>query len=141
MQYDFRTILKECTKVLLVWEKIRYLKRTSKAIQHFFWNGRLKKEQEVFSCESLCDFSYISSCVLFFLQIYYLYKRRYICSSMNWYLLSSQCIFPRCKITTKQHVLQIIFFSSFTLLIWSLQCRMCTTHPNGCIFSTCISGR
>ena len=48
MQYDFRTILKECTKVLLVWEKIRYLKRTSKAIQYFFWNGRLKKEQEVF---------------------------------------------------------------------------------------------
>ena len=67
MQYDFRTILKECTKVLLVWEKIRYLKRTSKAIQHFFLKWEIKERTRSFFMWTIVwFFIYLFMCPIFF---------------------------------------------------------------------------
>ena len=100
--------------------KIRFLKRTSKALQQFFLKWEMKEEQEVFHVNHYVIF-HIFSCVLFFSKC----TRRYICSSE---LVSSQRIFPHCKITTnntcsKLSSLVVLHYSSG---VYNAECKYYT---------------
>ena len=72
-QYIFRTVLKECTKVLLVWERSGFSKGLLKPYNNFFEMGDEGRTRS-FSCESLCDFSYLLMCPIFF----QMYKKIYM---------------------------------------------------------------